>query len=82
MPTQSTRDTNLRPSGGARVIADDKGRLWTAVHIGDAIVFACISDRRQTGRALVVDFPSLDDQIGDDTLRAWLNAAPRIGTLS
>jgi hypothetical protein len=29
-----------------------------------------------------VDFPSLDDTIGDDTLRAWLNAAPRIGTLS
>ncbi|HEX8942402.1 MAG TPA: hypothetical protein VF785_04635 [Gemmatimonadaceae bacterium] len=82
MTTQSTRDANQRPSGGARVIADDKGRLWTAVHIGDAIVFACISDRRQTGRALVVDFANLDDSIGDDTLRAWLNAAPRIGTLS
>lgn len=82
MPTQSTRGTTQRPSGGARVIADDQGRLWTAVQIGDAIVFDCISDRRQTGRALVVDFASLDDTIGDDTLRAWLNAAPRIGTLS
>ncbi|MGE5731138.1 MAG: hypothetical protein ACM37U_04305 [Gemmatimonas sp.] len=64
------------------MIADDQGRLWTAVQIGDAIVFDCISDRRQTGRALVVDFASLDDTIGDDTLRAWLNEAPRIGTLS
>jgi hypothetical protein len=82
MPTQSTRDTTQRPSGGARVISDDKGRLWTAVHIGDAIVFACISDRRQTGRALVVDFANLDDSIGDETLRAWLVAAPRIGNLS
>lgn len=82
MPTQFTRDTNPRPSGGARVIADDQGRLWTAMHDGEAIVFACISDRRQTGRALVVDFANLDDSIGDDTLRAWLNAAPRIGTLS
>jgi len=82
MPTQSARDTSQRPSGGARVIADDKGRLWTATYEGGAIVFACISDRRQSSRAIGADLVSLDDAVGDDTLRAWLSVAPRIGMLS
>ena len=82
MPTQSTRDTSPRPSSGARVIADDQGRLWTAMPDGDAIVFACISDRRQPSRAIGADLASLDEAVGDDTLRAWLTAAPRIGTLT
>ncbi|HVX38847.1 MAG TPA: hypothetical protein VHB25_04665 [Gemmatimonadaceae bacterium] len=63
------------------MFADDKGRLWSAAHTGEAVVFTCISDGRQSGRAIGVDLASLDDSVGDDTLRAWLNAAPRIGTL-
>jgi hypothetical protein len=28
-----------------------------------------------------VDLTALDDSVSDDALRAWLNDAPRIGTL-
>jgi len=80
MPRLSGRSRS-RPSGGERVFADEKGRLWSAAHTGDAIVFACISDGRQSGRAIAMDLPRLDASIGDDMLRAWLKAAPRIGTL-
>ena len=81
MPRLSARSTTYRPSGGERVFADDKGRLWSAAPTGEAIVFTCISDGRQSGRALAVELAGLDDSVGDETLRAWLNAAPRIGTL-
>jgi hypothetical protein len=81
MPKLSPRTTTPRPSDGQRVFADEQGRLWSAVRAGDAIVFACISDGRQSGRAIALEFGVLDDSIGDDTLRAWLRAAPRIGTL-
>ena len=64
------------------MFADDLGRLWSAANTGEAIVFTCISDGRQSGRALAVDLAALaDDEIGDETLRAWLKAAPRIGML-
>jgi hypothetical protein len=81
MPRLSASSTTYRPSGGERVFADDKGRLWSAAPTGDAIVFSCISDGRQSGRAIAVDLAKLDDSVGDDTLRAWLTAAPRIGML-
>ena len=86
MPRLSTRSTVHRSSEDDRVFADDEGRLWSAAHLGDATVFTCISDGRQSGRALAVDVVDvapapLDDSVGDETLRAWLNAAPRIGTL-
>lgn len=32
-------------------------------------------------RAIVVNLAEADDSVGDHTLRAWLEAAPRIGTL-
>ena len=32
-------------------------------------------------RAIVVNLAKLDSSVGDDALRAWLEAAPRIGTL-
>jgi hypothetical protein len=81
MPRLSASTTTYRPSGGERVFADDKGRLWSAAPTGDAIVFTCISDGRQSGRAIAVDLAKLDDSTDDDTLRAWLKAAPRIGML-
>jgi len=81
MPKVSTRSTASRPSGGERVFADGLGRLWSAADTGDAVVFACISDGRQSARAIAMELARLDDSVGDDTLRAWLDAAPRIGTL-
>jgi hypothetical protein len=78
---RSIRSTTHRRYDGDRVFADDTGRLWIAASTDDAVVFTCISDGRGSARALAVDSERLDDSIGDDTLRAWLNQAPRIGTL-
>lgn len=50
--------------------------------MGDAVVFACISDGRQAARAMSADAVWLDDATGDETLRAWLTSAPRIGMLA
>jgi hypothetical protein len=75
-----------RPSGGERVFTDDEGRLWSAA-IEDreapagALVFRCISDGRQSVRAMAVDPADLDAAV-DDALRVWLHNAPRIGILS
>jgi hypothetical protein len=46
------------------------------------VVFTCVSDARQAGRALAIDERVREEEIGDETLRAWLEAAPKIGTLS
>lgn len=81
MPRLSARSTTHRPSGGERVFADERGRLWSAAATGDAIVFTCISDGRQSGRAIAIDLLPPNGDVGDDTLRAWLRAAPRIGSL-
>ena len=64
------------------VFADEAGRLWTAVETRDAMVFTCISDARQSRRALAIDDTMREDEAGDETLRAWLGAAPKIGSLS
>jgi len=81
MPRLSVSNTTHRPSGGARVFADQAGRLWSVANAGDAVVFACISDGRQAARAMSAEVARIDEAVGDDTLRAWLNSAPRIGTL-
>ena len=73
--------TIRQASEGARVFADDRGKLWGAVMDGAAVVFTCISDARQSERAISADHVILDDTIDDATLRAWLEAAPRIGML-
>ena len=82
----STRNPPHRSSGGERVFTDDEGRLWSAAleqrdDSDGALVFRCISDGRQSVRALAVDPFALPDA-GDEVLRAWLRAAPRIGILS
>jgi hypothetical protein len=82
MARLSTRRSTNRPSGNERVFADDAGRLWSAARTADAVIFTCISDARHAGRALAIDGAMREDEIGDETLRAWLGAAPRIGTLS
>src|SRR5215208_2676341 len=82
----SRRNPPQRSSGGERVFTDDEGRLWGAAleerdDPGGALVFRCISDGRQSVRALAVD-PLALLEAGDDILRAWLRAAPPVGTLS
>ena len=83
---KTTNNQPPRSSGGERVFTDDKGRLWSAAFEGrdtraDALVFRCISDGRQSVRALAVDPLSLPDAV-DERLRLWLGDAPRIGILS
>lgn len=92
MPRLSQRSTHSRPSGGDRVFTDASGRLWSAVAQMDnpggvTVIFTCITDGRQSGRALVVELPDGGGgeevgDIGDELLRAWLEAAPRIGRLT
>ena len=86
MPQVSSRQPPLRPSGGERVFTDNQGRLWCAAleqrdDPDGAVVFRCISDGRQSARALIVDPLALREAV-DDALRAWLGDAPRIGILS
>jgi hypothetical protein len=86
MPKLSNREKNLRPSGGERVFTDASGRLWSALtHTDDqgvTVIFTCITEGRQSGRAIVVDLSQEVGDVGDETLRAWLEAAPRIGRLT
>jgi hypothetical protein len=86
MPRTSNKQQTTRPSGGERVFTDAKGRLWSAASHADdngvTVIFSCINDGRQSGRAIVVELPQEVGDVGDDTLRAWLEAAPRIGRLT
>jgi len=82
----SHRDHPTRPPGGDRVFADAEGRLWSAAsHVDDGaftVIFTCISDGRQSGRAILIE-PAVEvGNVEEDTLRAWLEAAPRIGRLT
>ncbi len=46
------------------------------------VIFTCISDGRQSGRAIVVESAEEVGEVGEETLRGWLEAAPRIGRLT
>jgi hypothetical protein len=65
-----------------RVFADESGCLWSAVLTAHAVVFTCISDARQSSRAIAIEDIVREDDAGDEALRAWLGAAPKIGSLS
>ena len=86
MPKLSSKELNTRPSGGERVFTDANGRLWSAASInsdqGLTVVFTCINDGRQSGRAILIDLTQEVGDVGDEILRAWLEAAPRIGRLT
>lgn len=76
--------TNRRPRGGERIFADDAGRLWGAAHgrgADEAVVFSCMTDPRQTVRAIAIDRTYELADVNDETLRDWLRAAPRMGRL-
>jgi len=49
---------------------------------GVTVIFTCITEGRQSGRAIVIDLSQEVGDVGDETLRAWLEAAPRIGRLT
>lgn len=70
-----------RPAAAVRVFADAIGRLWSAAVSGEILVFNCASETRRAARAIAVEVRTLDDSVSDDALRAWLEQAPRIGTL-
>jgi hypothetical protein len=82
-PVSSSR---RHPQGGGRVFADDAGLLWSASRTRNddegAIVFACITDSRQSNRAIAIAEDSRLIDASDDVLRAWLRDAPRIGRLT
>jgi len=86
MQQRSTHQSRRQSPGGARVFADDAGRLWNASHatgtVDAAVVFTCISDSRQTARAIAVPVGFTLIDTGDDVLRAWLREAPRMGLLT
>lgn len=87
MPNLSSKHPPARPSGGDRLFPDATGRLWSAISQAESdggftVIFTCITDGRQSGRAIVVELPQEVGDVGDETLRAWLEAAPRIGRLT
>jgi hypothetical protein len=82
VPRVSVGAVRYRPSGEERVFADESGRVWSAAFTREAIVFTCVSDGRQSGRAIAVTEDDLHDDLGDDTLRRWLSSAPHIGRLT
>ena len=86
MPRPSIKEMNSRPSGGERVFTDAFGRLWSAATHSDdqgvTVIFTCINDGRQSGRAIAIDLTQEVGDVGDEVLRAWLEAAPRIGRLT
>ena len=87
MPRLTNRSLDPRPSGGERVFTDADGRLWSAATLADdrngmTVIFTCITDGRQSGRAILIDLAQEDGAPGDELLRAWLEAAPRIGRLT
>ena len=86
MQGRSTQDSRRQSPGGARVFADDAGRLWNASHatgtVDAAVVFTCISDSRQTARAIAVPVGFAMTDAADDVLRTWLREAPRMGLLT
>ncbi len=86
MSRLATRHSPPGRPGGERVFTDDDGRCWSAAlsprgEPEGALVFRCLSDPRQSQRAIVVD-PLALPAAADDVLRRWLGAAPRIGTLT
>lgn len=86
--SQPVARTTRDPGGSERIFAAEDGRLWGAARLqhergaAEAIVFSCISDSRQTVCAIEIGRDHDLADVSDETLRAWLRAAPRIGRLT
>jgi hypothetical protein len=83
------RSVPQRPTGpaadGPREFIDEGGLRWMAALTrsgGGAVEFSCIGDARRPVRAIAVDAALRLAEISDETLRAWLRDAPRIGRLT
>jgi hypothetical protein len=85
MPQPASRRQSRPTNEGQRVFSDARGLLWSARFAGTgggAVEFSCITDARQSVRAIAVDASLTMAEITDETLRAWLKDAPRIGRLT
>ena len=85
MPQPASRHPSRSQGEGQRVFTDDAGLLWSASFTrsgGGAVEFSCVGDARRPVRAIAVDGTVALAEISDDTLRAWLRDAPRIGRLT
>jgi hypothetical protein len=82
MPNLSGGSATPSSQSTVREFADGSGKLWSAVLKAGALIFTAIGATRGGIRAITVDLTTLDDSVSDDTLRAWLDEAPRIGSLS
>ena len=81
MPNLSGGSATPSSQSTVREFVDGSGKLWSVVLQGDALIFSAIDVTRGGTRAITVDLITLDDSVNDDALRAWLDEAPRIGTL-
>jgi len=85
MPHPAPRHSSRAQAEGQRVFTDDAGLLWSATLTrsgGGAVEFSCVGDARRPVRAIAVDAALALTEISDETLRAWLRDAPRIGRLT
>ena len=85
MPQSVPRQPSRSQTESQRVFNDDAGLLWSATFTrsgGGAVEFSCVGDARRPVRAIAVDAAVALTEISDDTLRAWLRDAPRIGRLT
>jgi hypothetical protein len=78
-----------RPRGEERVFSAPDGKLWGASvrqgpDAGDAVVlvFTCMTEARQSVRAVTIDAAVRLRDLTDDALRAWLATAPTVGKLN
>lgn len=75
-----------RSSGVERIFEDADTRLWSAGRTftpegGELLLFSCISDARESTRAIATP-PSFHlPDVGVDELRELLARAPRVGVL-
>ena len=85
MPRTTSRQPLHPQAEGPREFTDDAGLRWSASLTrsgGGAVEFSCIGDARRPVRAIAVDASLRMAEVSDETLRAWLRDAPRIGRLT
>ena len=85
MPHSVPRQPSRAQAESQRVFTDEAGLLWSASLTrsgGGAVEFSCIGDARRPVRAIAADAALRLADVSDETLRAWLRDAPRIGRLT
>ena len=85
MARPAPRQPSRSPTEAQRVFTDDAGLLWSASYTrsgGGAVEFSGVGAARRPVRAIAVDGMLVLKDVSDETLRAWLRDAPRIGRLT